>query len=317
MLLAALSSYAVADYRSSPAAIAFTEDMVARHGMDREWVRAVLAGAERKQSIIDAISRPAEKALEWKAYKKIFLQPDRIEAGAEFWHRHRDTLARAEQRFGVPARIIVAIIGVETKFGRIMGNYRVIDALATLSFDYPPRSRFFTGQLEQYLLLVREQDFDVFALKGSYAGAMGFGQFIPGSYRHYAVDFDNDGVVDILTNPVDAIGSVANYFAVHGWRSGEPVVTRGVRLRDADTTLINDDLKPAHTLAQLQRRGFAPLQRLPAEAAGNVVGLTGDEGEEYWIGLHNFYVITRYNHSRLYAMAVWQLSQLIGDQYEI
>ncbi len=302
------------DYREHAQAQAFVDDVVARHDLDRNWVQEVIAGAEYKQSIIDAISRPAEKALEWKQYRKIFLQPERVRGGVAFWQQHRDALARAERQYRVPAEIIVAIIGVETKFGRIMGNYRVIDALATLAFDYPPRSPFFAGQLEQYLLLVREQRFDPFALKGSYAGAMGYGQFIPGSYRHFAVDFDGDGVADILDNPVDAIGSVANYFAEHGWQHGAPVVERAVRLRAADESLINDSLKPAHTLGQLQRAGYAPRNRLPATLQANVVLLQGDLGEEYWIGLHNFYVITRYNHSRLYAMAVWQLSQQIRDQ---
>ena len=207
--LLALPALASADYRQHALADEFVNKMVEEHSFDRDWVEGILAEAEKKQSIIDAMERPAESVMTWGRYRKIFIQDSRIDQGVAFWKEHADTLARAEKEFGVPAEMIVGIIGVETRYGRNKGSYRVVDALATLGFDFPRRSKFFLGQLEQYLLMVREQDFDPLSFKGSYAGAMGYGQFIPSSYRAYAVDFDDDGQADIVTNVVDAIGSVA------------------------------------------------------------------------------------------------------------
>lgn len=308
-----LSAQVHADYSAHPDAADFVDKVVEKHELDRDWVTALLAEAERKESILKAISRPAEKALAWHQYRDIFLTGSRLQGGLAFWEKHQATLQRAEQVFGVPAQIIVAIIGVETRYGGNMGSYRVLDALATLGFDYPKRSPFFLGQLEQFLLLVREQAFEPLSLKGSYAGAMGYGQFIPSSYRHYAIDFDDDGVVDILSNPVDAIGSVANYFAKHGWRQGEAVVVPAVMLRSAPREWLNEGLKPERSMTELRENGFAPRDPLDYDGPANVMRFQLEQSEAIWLGLKNFYVITRYNHSRLYAMAVYQLSEQLKE----
>jgi membrane-bound lytic murein transglycosylase B len=297
------------NYSEQPLAQEFVDEMVEKHGFERAYLEGLMTEATRKDRILEAIARPAEKTKEWKDYRKIFIQQSRIRKGREFMQTYADTLARAEQEFGVPPKIVTAIIGVETRYGSNKGSYRVVDSLSTLAFDYPKRSKFFRGQLEQYLLLVREQEFDPLAIKGSYAGAMGYGQFIPSSYRDFAVDFDGDGIADIINNPVDAIGSVANYFSKHGWKKGELVVVQATAGKGHDAALIDKKLKPKYTVGQLAYAGFTPYQPLQKDAAATIMGLQGDEGMEYWIGLKNFYVITRYNHSRLYGMAVFQLSE--------
>tara|TARA_B100000446_G_scaffold27267_1_gene22450 strand:- start:55216 stop:56259 length:1044 start_codon:yes stop_codon:yes gene_type:complete len=290
---------------------AFIDEMVAEHEFDRGQLEQWFAQTEKKQSILDAMARPAEKTKTWGQYRNIFVKPGRINKGVEFWQRHESVLARAEDTLGVPAEIIVAIIGVETRYGSNKGSYRVIDALSTLAFDYPKRSKFFTKELRHYLLLTREQERDPLTLKGSYAGAMGYGQFMPSSYRAYARDFDGDGAVDIWDNPEDAIGSVANYFVRHGWKTGQPVVTRARVSKDYDRSIINDSLKPKRTVAALQELGFQPVEVMESEAKATAMKLQGANGAEFWMGMGNFYTITRYNHSRLYAMAVYQLSQEI------
>jgi len=290
------------------------EEMVAE-GVDRAYLVNLLDQAQRQESILKAMSRPAEKRLTWGEYRKIFIEQKRIDQGIQFWREHADTLARAEQEFGVPAEVIVAIIGVETRYGRITGSYRVIDALATLGFDYPKRGAFFRGQLKEYVQLVQEEQVDPLSLKGSYAGAMGYGQFIPSSYRAYAVDFDGDHKRDIWNNPDDAIGSVANYFARHGWKQGEPVISNVVINGKADASWFNAGLEPEVTLAQWAERGINTHTGLDPAQKATLMQLEIAEGDEYRFGLHNFYVITRYNHSRLYGMAVHELSQMIGAAY--
>jgi len=278
---------------------------------ERSEVRAFVKElAEYKQSIIDAISRPAERVLNWAEYQDIFLTEKRVRAGLEFMHENSAALEEASRVYGVPPVIITAIIGVETMYGRITGNYRVLDALATLSFDYPPRARFFRGELKHLILLAREEKQMITELKGSYAGAMGLGQFIPSSYRHYAVDFDDDGFRDIWNNPVDAIGSVANYLAEHGWqRDGDitlPLPSGATQKIPAE--VFNESLKPSRSVAELRDLGLAETN-LDSSEVVSPMRLVGKAGDEYWLGLKNFYVITRYNHSKLYAMAVFQLSE--------
>ena len=302
------------DYGDHPQAREFADAMVAQHGFERAEVVRLLAAAERKQSIIDAMSRPAEKVKPWKDYRGIFIQEKRIDLGAEFWRQHRGVLDRVSQQYGVDPAIIVAIIGVETYYGRNTGSYRVIDALATLAFDYPKRSPFFTKELENFLLLTREQKQDPLALKGSYAGAMGYGQFMPSSYRNYSADYDGDGFNDIWNNPEDAIASVANYFRAHGWRSGEPVAVRARASTGYDSPLLNKLKKPDVTLAQHRSDGLRPVSEFAGELVAMPMKLEGDEGAEYWLGFDNFYTITRYNHSHRYAMAVYQLSELIRER---
>jgi peptidoglycan lytic transglycosylase B len=309
MLMSAGS--AANQYERTPEGQAFISTMVEDFGFEAGRVESLLGDAKRQDSILESISRPAEKSLEWHSYRDIFIRPDRIAQGREFMTAYADELARAQQQYGVPPEIVAAIIGVETCYGRYRGNYRVLDALATLAFDYPPRSRFFRSELEQFLLMTREQGLDPTALKGSYAGAMGYGQFISSSYRHYAVDFDGDGVADILENPVDAIGSVANYFKKHRWQSGEPVAHRLAEDLPADSPLLTDGLKPDLQAADYRQAGLSvPASvddRLPARA----IRLKGENEHEVWLTYRNFYVITRYNHSHLYAMAVYQLAEAL------
>ena len=290
---------------------AFVDRMVEEHNFNREELMALMNEAKVKESILKSIKRPAEKAKPWHEYRKIFVTSTRISGGVEFWDKNAEALKAAEEKYGVPPELIVAIIGVETRYGGNMGKYRVIDALSTLAFNYPRRSQFFTKELENYLLLTRDQNMDPTSLKGSYAGAMGFGQFMPSSYRHYAVDFNGDGRVDIWTDTEDAIGSVANYFVEHGWQPGKPIAVITNPLPNADMTVVNDDLKPRWTVGQLADKGFPTTAQVTRDMPANVFSLDTDTGMQYWIGLENFYVITRYNHSRLYAMAVYELGQEI------
>ncbi|WP_415892624.1 lytic murein transglycosylase B [Neptuniibacter sp. PT8_73] len=314
-VLAAVRGGSYADY---PRAQQFIEEMKAE-GFDEAYLREVLGKAKRQTSILKAISRPAEGTLNWGQYRQIFLKEKRINQGVQFWQENRQALMDAEKAYGVPAEIIVSIIGVETRYGRITGSYRVLDALATLGFDYPRRSEFFLGQLKEYLLLVREEQVEITSLKGSYAGAMGYGQFIPSSYRNFAIDFDEDGKRDIWKNKRDAIGSVANYFAEHKWKPGEPVISSVSFHKERDESWYSVGRKgliPKHTLGEWQARGVQPQLDLDPEGKAILMRLVMGEDEQYWLGLHNFYVITRYNHSKLYAMAVYRLSEQIKAAYE-
>ena len=290
----------------------FIDTMVEEHSYDRTALVNALQAAESKQSILDAISKPAEKTLTWPSYRKIFLTPKRITAGAEFWHEHEDELQRISQETGVSREILVGIIGVETFFGRITGNYRVIDALATLAFDYPPRSKFFTRELEQFLLLVREEGMPATDATGSYAGAMGAPQFMPSSYRAYAVDSSDDGKRDIWSNWADVIGSVANYFIAHGWRADAEIVAQATLGPDWKGTPPKNTLKPSETVSSLSEQGVMFSTSLPADDKSQLLTLEGKDGDQHWVGFHNFFVITRYNHSVMYALAVHQLGQEIA-----
>jgi membrane-bound lytic murein transglycosylase B len=302
------------NYGAHPAALQLVDELVAEEGFDRKQLLEVFADAERKETILEAIARPAEKTKPWYEYREIFLTDKREEQGLEFFSEHRETLERAERELGVPASIIVAVIGVETSYGRNTGSFRVIDALSTLAFDYPSRSRFFTSELKNYLVLTRDQGFDPLALKGSYAGAMGYGQFMPSSYRAYAIDFDGDEVIDIWNNPVDAIGSVANYFKRHGWRTGETVVAPAVAQREVPEAMLSRgrNLDLEHTVAEFADAGLVTREPLDPEAQAIAIQFELPDAFEYWLGLHNFYVITRYNRSAMYAMSVYQLSERIA-----
>ncbi|MFT7185544.1 MAG: membrane-bound lytic murein transglycosylase B [Pseudohongiellaceae bacterium] len=308
ILVFCFPAHTYADYLSNQDTQVFIDDMVEKHQFDKSKLQAIFKQAEKKESILKAISRPAEKRLEWLGYRKIFLTSDRAAKGKAFIKKYRDIFERAEETYGVPAHIIAAVIGVETRYGQHKGSYRVIDALSTLGFDYPPRSKFFKSELEQVLLLSREQGFEPLDLKGSYAGAMGFGQFIPSSYRHYAVDFDGDKIVDILNNPVDAIGSVANYFKMHKWQANKPVAFQVKVSGSGYKVLINKKLKPKNTLAEIKAVGIEIPEQYDLSQIAKLQELQGENGPEYWVTLQNFYVITRYNHSHLYAMAVFQLA---------
>ncbi|MDB6048096.1 MAG: mltB [Pseudomonas sp.] len=299
------------DYEGSPQVAEFVGEMTRDYGFAGEQLMAVFRDAERKQAILDAISRPAERVKPWKEYRPMFITDARIARGVDFWRQHEAALARAEREYGVPAQVIVSIIGVETFFGRNTGNYRVIDALSTLSFDYPPRAEFFRKELREFLLLAREEQVDPLTLKGSYAGAMGLPQFMPSSFRAYAVDFDGDGHINIWTNPDDAIGSVASYFKRHGWTPGEPVVSLSEVRGDVADSGLSPGIEPVKTVGELRALGWSSHDALRDDMPVTAFRLEGASGPEYWMGLRNFYAITRYNRSVMYAMAVHQLSELL------
>lgn len=296
-----------------PGQEAFAAAVAAEFGLDAGEVLRWLKRAQYRQEIIDLITRPAE-AKPWHQYRPIFLTESRIAAGAAFLSRHRELLALSEERFGVPAELIVAILGVETNYGANLGRHRVLDALVTLGFYYPPRQAFFARELKQLFALAAEQGLDLGELRGSYAGAMGYGQFMPSSYRHYALDGDGDGRIDLWTSMPDVFASVANYLARHGWQRGEPVallaeVSPGASDPGPGALEAN---RRAQDLAALGFR--SPLLREDDPRMVNLLRLEAEHGPEYWITFPNFYVITRYNRSALYAMAVHQLAQAIRER---
>lgn len=301
-----------ADYKGEKVA-EFVREMTHDYGFASEQLIDLLAQAERKQAILDAISRPAERVKPWKEYRPIFITDARIAQGVDFWRENEETLQRAQAEFGVPAEVIVAIIGVETFYGRNTGSHRVIDALATLGFDYPPREPFFRQQLKEFLLLAREEQVDPLTLTGSYAGAMGLPQFMPSSFRAYAVDFDGDGHIDIWKNPVDAIGSAANYFKQHGWVADAPVVARATVKGERYEEGLTEGLEPVKTAAQLRELGWETQATIADDTRVTAFRLDGADGEEFWVGLPNFYVITRYNRSVMYAMVVHQLGEKLAE----
>jgi len=286
---------------------AFAAEVAKEGGVPETTVLATLAGAKTQQSILDAMARPAESK-PWKDYRPIFLTDKRIEDGIEFYRDNRALLDRIGKEYGVPPEIIVAIIGVETSYGRITGKYRVIDALSTLAFHYPPRAPFFRGELKQLFLLGDTHlAYPIDELKGSYAGAMGWGQFMPTSIAQWARDEDGDGRIDLWNSLPDITASVANYFAAHGWQTGQPVATRAQPAENA-RELHPEGLDPVYPVQQMEAWGYAPLTHVDAEVASTLLVLDGERGPEYWLTFQNFYVISRYNKSPLYSMAVWQLA---------
>jgi membrane-bound lytic murein transglycosylase B len=316
LLLMSVGLNAHADYSERGDVQAFIDEMVEKHGFDRERLMSQFASAKKLDGVLEAIAKPAERVLTWEEYRPIFITSKRISGGNKFLQENRETLMRAEKEFGVPAEIITAIIGVETYYGRLSGKTQVFDSLVTLGFDYPPRARFFRSELEQFLLLTREEAVDVKDVRGSYAGAMGMPQFISSSYRHYAIDFDGDGKRDLWNNTVDVIGSVANYFKVHGWEPGGQIVVPArinAHMKD-EIEETRNNLKPHTLITDMTNNGIYPEAEVDTSAKATLVTLEGNDGKEYWLGLDNFYVITRYNHSALYAMAVYQLSQEFDTQ---
>ena len=373
----AFSSLARADYSEHPDAAEFIDSMVKTHQFSRIELTEWLSNAKKIDSIIAAMSRPAEKVKPWHEYRKHFISDQRISWGVDFWNEHNVVLQKAQQTLGVDSAVVVSIIGVETNYGRNVGNYRVIDALSTLAFDFyrdiEPREKrrlFFTGELENLILIGRTQKVDPTSLMGSYAGAMGWGQFMPSSYRNYAIDFDQDGYADIWKNPNDVIGSVANYLAQHGWAAQKPIAIRASReeptsemikssaivhytvepgdtlysiakkfgtehynlqkvndLKNPNELFVGQDLtissdvkinaltRPSKTIAELKEAGFDTLEPAPSDIKAFPMKLDAGNKAEYWIGFNNFYVISRYNPRIKYAMAVYQLSELIQNEY--
>jgi len=291
----------------------FIHKMVTVHHFNDHDISELLKSAVIKDDILKRIASPSE-GLPWFKYRKIFLTDSRIKNGVKFWHENAQALETVSTQTGVAPEIIVAIIGVETGYGKNMGNHRVLDALATLAFAYPPRSAFFSGELEQFLLLCREENKDPREPLGSYAGAMGYPQFMPSSFRHLAKDFEHDGKRDIWQNPRDAIASVANYFEKNGWQRGEKVAMKANATGMQYKAFLSKDLKLNVTVGQLSHSGVTLPENVPIATKAKLVALQNENNEELWLGFHNFYVITRYNHSPLYAMAAYQLSQEIKQR---
>jgi membrane-bound lytic murein transglycosylase B len=289
----------------------FVRQMAERHGFVERELQFLFSRTRREPAILAAIAPPKDAAARsWLAYRARFVTDARITEGAEFWRRHAAALERAARQYGVPEEIIVAIIGVETVYGRQMGTWRVIDALATLAFDYAPRAEFFRSELEQYLLYARDAGIDVFSVRGSYAGAIGIPQFMPGSYRRYAVDFDGDGAIDLRASPADAIGSVANFLVKHGWRRDERVHLPARVSGTAHRELVDAGIEPKTNLSEMKRFGVETRTDLPLETPVALIELESPgTAAEYRLGLRNFYVLTRYNRSILYASAVYDLAQ--------
>jgi len=311
VLAAGVASRTAAQQGPEPEVAAFIEEMVDKHQFRRVELQRLFAKVQTRPSIIRAMTAPAT-ARPWHEFRGSHINNARIEGGVKFWRLHAGVLERASREYGVPEEVIVATIGIETHYGRNTGNFRVLDALATLAFQYPRRAEFFRGELEEYLLLAREAGFDPLAVKGSYAGAIGIPQFLPSSYRAYAVDFDRDGARDLVGTPADAIGSVANYYRQFGWRAGEAVaVPAEVEGSSADTVKVAE-IKPQTRVAEYRRRGVVPLAAVGDEAEAALFVLETETGSRYWLGLNNFYVITRYNRSINYAMAVWELANEIS-----
>ncbi len=289
----------------------FIDEMVAKHQFKREELDLTFQRAEHRPDIIAAISAPAT-IKPWAEYRASFINPARTEGGIAFWKQYAPQLQRAEQQYGVPQEIIVAVIGVETLYGRRMGRHRTLDALTTLAFDYPRRADFFRSELEHYLLLAREQGFDLFELKASYAGALGIPQFMPSSYRKHAIDFNGNGKVDLLNEPEDAIGSVANYLKQYGWRRSEPVAQLAL-LANASVPVIAAEPR---SLAAWAAAGITPINKPQGKVPPAVLlDFTVETGKEYWLAYENFRVITLYNNSNFYAMSVFQLAEVLRSSY--
>lgn len=304
------------DFANNPNAQQFIDKMVNKHGFDRQQLQEILSQAKRLDSVLrlmdnqaptTSVKPPSGPNGAWLRYRKKFITPDNVQNGVVFWNQYEDALNRAWQVYGVPPEIIVGIIGVETRWGRVMGKTRILDALATLSFNYPRRAEYFSGELETFLLMARDEQDDPLNLKGSFAGAMGYGQFMPSSYKQYAVDFSGDGHIN-LWDPVDAIGSVANYFKAHGWVKGDQVAV----MANGQAPGLPNGFKTKHSISQLAAAGLTPQQPLGNHQQASLLRLDVGTGYQYWYGLPNFYTITRYNHSTHYAMAVWQLGQAVA-----
>ncbi len=287
----------------------FINEMVEKDGYSRAELNKIFASAEHKTRIIELISKPAEGRLTWERYRNLFINDRRIDQGVEYWQQHRSTLERAAQEYGVAPSVIIGILGIETSFGRNSGGFRVVDALSTLGFGFPRRAAFFKKELREFLLLTKEQGFDPLELKGSYAGAMGIPQFMPSSYRAYAVDFDGNGQADIWNTPADAIGSIASYLKRHGWEANAPVAVQATLTKNDAAKLATSNSLPSMTIEELVSKGWKNDSPLPKGIKVRPLVLDGANGDEYWLTAKNFYAITRYNRSDLYAMAVWQLGE--------
>ena len=311
-LLLLMSSFYLSGYDfEHPKYELIQKALVEEHNFSAEEIKLIIGQAEKQQKIIDSMNSPAEFTWTWDRYRKLFIEPKRIKNGKLFIKKNLETLERAESQFGVPKEVITAILGVETRYGKIMGSYRVLDALSTLSFDYPRRSNFFSQELINLLLLARENDLDIFKLKGSYAGAMGYGQFIPSSYRAYAVDFDNDGSVDLLNSVEDAIGSIGNYLYQHGWKSNYPIIWE---VDNSFEGFNSDSVNNVRKKVNFDSKTMSPINAIDFNFEGLnsdvlLLSYETDKSTNYFVGTRNFIAITKYNVSHFYAKAVYDLAQ--------
>ena len=304
------------DYRDRDDVVAFVKRIAAETSYSEQELVDLFAQVKKQSHLFEKLDRPAEKELEWYQYRGIFIKDRRIKQGAKFWLEHRELLTEVSEKTGVPAEIIVAIIGVETFYGIYKGKDPVFDSLVTLAFDYPRRASFFMRELEEFLLLSKEQGFDARALRGSYAGAMGVPQFIASSYRNYAIDFDGDGQTNLFDSIPDIAGSVANYFVRHGWQRDGRVARPLVASENNTVDSLEPGVKTDYKWAQLKQTGLTSTFDITEETPVSLVKLQQKDHPEYWAGFQNFYVITRYNHSELYAMAVYQLAKLISREFK-
>jgi membrane-bound lytic murein transglycosylase B len=298
-----------------PEVEAFIQEMVQKHRFNGESLRKLFARVEPNPAVISQISTPLTD-LPWYQFRRRYVDAVRINGGIKFWQEHADTLARARRVFGVPEEIVVATIGAESIYGRNTGRFGVLEALSMLAFNYPPRAQRFRSELEQYLLLSREARLDALRVKGSYAGAIGIPQFLPSSYRRYAVDFDGDGRRDLVDSPADAIGSVANYYKAHGWREGQIVAVPAEVDGNGTAALLELGIKPQLKVGELKRRGVLPTAPVDEESKAALITAESETGPSYWLGLHNFYVITRYNRSVNYALAVDELARELRARFQ-
>lgn len=313
LFIISFSSQSSADsFVNKPDVQAFIHNMVNEHRFDRQTLEQLFSQVQIQPQIITTMTTPYE-AKPWSVYKKLFVNPQRIEQGVKFWQANHTILAKIEQQYGVPANIILAILGIETFYGQAKFKYRALDSLATLAFHYPPRAKYFSKELREYLLLTRELNINPLMLQGSYAGALGMPQFMPSSYRAYGVNLDQTAPPDLLHNVADSIASVANYLRTNGWQPSNAIATMA---KGNSKFLVSfNPAKPQYTLAELIRKGIHPAGNYPANDQVGVLTLESDDGLQQWLIFHNFYVITRYNKSPLYAMAVYQLSQELAAHY--
>ncbi len=297
------------DYRYREDVESFIESVAEKSDYTEQDLVKLFSQAKQQSQLFERMNKPAEKKLEWHQYRKIFITDKRINKGVAFWKKNRQLLEQVEKKYKVPAEIVVAIVGVETFYGVYKGKSPVFDTLVTFAFDYPRRAKFFTRELEEFLILSARQKFKVREIKGSYAGAMGMPQFIASSYRNYAVDFDGDGKADLFNSLPDILGSVANYFKMHGWKPGEAVTYPMTLTRNNKVNTLKTGVKPSQSWKTFVASGLKSQSTIADETLVALIKLQQKKSADYWAGLNNFYVITRYNHSEMYAMAVYQLSQ--------
>lgn len=306
----AFANPAAKPFSQKPAVKHFIAQMTKQYGFSEAVLKRLFDSVHVQKNSLKFIARPFESK-PWHFYRDFFVTPKRIREGVAYWNQHATLLRKAEQQFGVPPSMIVAIIGIESNYGKGTGKYPVLDVLSTLGFMYPPRQKFFKKELVQYLLMTRELNIDPRTLKGSYAGAMGQPQFMPSSYRHYAVDFTGNGKKDLMRSDADIIGSVANYFKQNGWQPGQAVAQRALVNGKAYQSIPVNTRKPQVNIAKLKSLNVHPSKAMPKNTKAILLKFKAEKRPEFWLGFHNFYVITRYNRSPLYAMAAYQLSKKI------